>query len=98
MRYERQCRWLLHAFPPQFRQERSDDLLATLLDDAPPGARRVSVGTAVDLLASGARMRAVRSGAGTSLRRGAIGGVALAAVLGLGVQAALAVASALRSN
>ena len=92
--YESQCRFLLRAFPAPFRQERGEDLVSTLLDDAPPGARRVSPGTAIDLIVSGARMRAVHGGAAESVRRSASQAVPLAAVIGLGVQAALAVASA----
>lgn len=92
--YERQCRWLLRAFPLEFRHQRGDDLIGTLLDDAPPGARRVPVATAVDLIVSGSRMRVAHAGAASSIRRSAADGMALAAVVGLGVQAALAVASA----
>ena len=94
-RYERQCRWLLRAFPAEFRRQRGESLIGTLLDDAPPGARAVSVATALDLVVSGARMRAVQAGAVTTLRRSVIEGVGLAAVIGLGLQAALAIASAL---
>jgi hypothetical protein len=91
-RYERQCRWLLRAFPSSYRAERGEALVTTLLDDAPPTARWVSPATAFDLLSSGARIRARRAGA-TTLRQSAAGGLALAAVIGLALQAAVAIAS-----
>lgn len=91
--YERQCRWLLVAFPSAFRRERGEDLIATLLDDARAGAVRVPLVTAFDLLVSGARMRAVRAGAARTIGRGAVAGMAMAAMVGLALQAALAVAS-----
>ena len=91
--YERQCRHLLAAFPSEFRRNRGDDLVAALLDDA-PGASRVSLRTAANLVATGTRMRARRAGADQGIRRSAVSGLDLAAVAGLGLQAALATASA----
>jgi hypothetical protein len=91
--YERQCRRLLKAFPADFRSDRGDDLIVTLLDDA-PGAGNVSLATAANLVAAGTRMRARRAGADLGVRRGVAGGFTLAAVVGLGLQAALAVATA----
>jgi hypothetical protein len=91
--YEGQCRVLLRAFPAEFRRDHGDDLVTALLDDARPGSRLVPLATAADLVRSGVRVRVFRSGAasiGGSLREGLV----LSAIIALGLQAALAVASA----
>lgn len=92
-RYERQCRRLLTAFPSKFRETRGEELITTLLDDAPPNARRVPVSVALDLVASGARLRAAYAGADRGVRAGISGGVQMLAIVALGLQAAVAVAS-----
>lgn len=92
-RYERQCRRLLTAFPSEFRATRGEELITTLLDDAPPNARGVSVGIAVNLVASGARLRAAYAGADRRVSAGIAGGIEMTAIVALGLQAAVAVAS-----
>jgi len=91
--YERQCEWLLMAFPPEFRRDRGADLVAALVDDATPDLRWVPLGTALDVVRAGTGLRVFRAGAARSIRASASQSVALAALIGLGVQAALAVAS-----
>jgi hypothetical protein len=91
--YERQCRRLLAVFPADVRRDKGEDLVATLLEVAPDSAR-VSLRTTADLVAAGVRMRARRAGAGRGVRGSMVGGVEVGAVVGLGVQAALAVAAA----
>jgi hypothetical protein len=88
--YERVCRWLLLAFPADFRADRGDDLVVTLLDLA----SRMSFRSAADLLASGLRMRAVHAGAARGVRRSVGASTEIAAVTGIALQAAVAVASA----
>lgn len=93
-RYERQCRWLLAAFPPDFRQGRTEEMVSTLLDDAPPGARTVPARTAAKVLVAGLRTRAVYAGAGPRVWGGVAGGIEMTAVVALGLQAAVAIAAA----
>ncbi|GHJ44726.1 hypothetical protein Cs7R123_20680 [Catellatospora sp. TT07R-123] len=54
---ERRYRTLLRAYPRWWREERGAELLATLLDAAPPGRRRPTAADAADLLRNGARCR-----------------------------------------
>jgi hypothetical protein len=93
-RYEQVCRWLLAAYPPDFRADRGDDLVATLIDDAPPGAHRVSVRTAANVVGAGLRMRASHAGVTRSVRGSVRAGVEVSAVAAIGLQAAVALASA----
>ncbi len=93
-RYERQCRRLLATFPPTFQMSRGEEFVATMVDDAPPGARRVRVLTALNVVSAGVRMRAEYAGGGGSLRASVGGGIAASAVAAIGLQAAVAAASA----
>jgi len=52
-RFERSARFWLRAYPPRWRRARADEVLAVLMDLAAPGARRVGIGTALDLLRGG---------------------------------------------
>jgi hypothetical protein len=76
-RLERSYRWLLRAFPAHYRRHRGEEMLATLLDGAPPDRSRPSPREAVTLVAAGLRCR-------LSLRRGPATAVAatMAAVTG----------------
>jgi len=91
--YERQCQWLLVAFPPEFRRDRGADLVGALVDDATPDAGWVPVRTALDVVRAGTGLRVFRAGAARSVGASASQSIALAALIGLGVQAALAIAS-----
>jgi len=89
--YERRCRVLLRAFPPTYRSERSEEMLGVLLDTNAPDRRWPSLGTTVDLLTAGLR---VRSRLGTQGRASVavVEGLRLAALVGLCLQAAFSVA------
>ena len=52
-RWERSARFWLRAYPPRWRAARADEVLAVLMDLAAPGARRVGIGAALDLLRGG---------------------------------------------
>jgi hypothetical protein len=54
---ERSYRRLLRAFPEPYRRARADEMLAVLLDSAPPGQRRARPAEVVDLLRAGAHQR-----------------------------------------
>ena len=93
-RYERQCRSMLSAFPADFRAQHGDELVTTLVDEAGGTARNLRPRDALNLVAAGLRMRAARSGAGKGLRANLASGIDVAAITGLGLQAALSVATA----
>jgi hypothetical protein len=59
-RYERQVERLLRAYPPAWREERGEEMHATLLDLAGDGRRSVPPRVAVDLLMGGWSERARR--------------------------------------
>ncbi len=52
-RWERSARFWLRAYPRRWRAVRADEVLAVLMDLAAPGARRLGVRTAFDLLRGG---------------------------------------------
>ncbi|MFC7758403.1 hypothetical protein ACFQY4_10730 [Catellatospora bangladeshensis] len=54
---ERRYRLLLRCYPRSYRDVREDELLATLLDLAPPGRTRPTVGDVADLVEGGLRTR-----------------------------------------
>jgi hypothetical protein len=58
---ERRYRRLLRAYPAQYRSERADEMLGTLLDTAAPGQRRPSARESAGLIAGGVRARAARN-------------------------------------
>jgi hypothetical protein len=58
-RYEQQVRWLLRAYPRAWREERGEEMLATLLDLG-EGRRSVQPKVALDLLVGGWSERARR--------------------------------------
>jgi hypothetical protein len=89
--YEQRCQVLLKAFPEEYRTERGDEIVAVLLDTGRPGQRWPTLRTAADLVAAGLRVRARLTSQGrTSVA--VIDGLRLAALIGLCVQAAFAVA------
>ncbi|WP_406300833.1 hypothetical protein OG948_57870 (plasmid) [Embleya sp. NBC_00888] len=51
--YERHSRLLLRTYPPRYRDAREAELIGTLLDAAPPGATRPSMGEAWDIVRGG---------------------------------------------
>lgn len=64
---EGRYRRLLRAYPPGYRHQHQDEILATLLDAARPGQRHPSLREATALLSGGLRTR-VRLAAGGSVR------------------------------
>jgi hypothetical protein len=54
---ERHCGWLLHAYPAWYRHDRAGEMLATLLEASPPGARWPSFRDARALAIGGLRVR-----------------------------------------
>jgi len=54
---ERHCGWLLRAYPGWYRRERAGEMLDTLLEASPPGARWPSFRDARSLLIGGLRVR-----------------------------------------
>ncbi|MBV1854632.1 hypothetical protein [Catellatospora tritici] len=81
---ERRYRLLLRAYPRWWRAARGPELLATLLDTAPPGARRPSLADTTDLLRNGVRCRlGLSTDAGLDEGLGAAAPVALALAAGL---------------
>ena len=56
-RLERRCRWLLRAYPAWYRRDRAGEMLGTLLEDSPPGARWPSFRDARALVIGGLRVR-----------------------------------------
>jgi hypothetical protein len=89
--YEQRCRVLLKVFPEEYRNERGDEIVAVLLDTGPPGQRWPTSRTAADLVAAGLRVRARLTSQGRS-SVAVIDGLRLAALIGLCVQAAFAMA------
>jgi hypothetical protein len=89
--YEQRCRVLLKAFPDQYRTERGDEIMGVLLDTGRAEQRWPSLRTAADLVAGGLRVRARLTSQGRS-SVAVIDGLRLAALVGLCVQAAFAVA------
>lgn len=54
---ERHCSWLLRAYPGWYRREQAGEMLATLLEASPPGARWPSLRDARSLVIGGLRVR-----------------------------------------
>jgi hypothetical protein len=82
---ERRYRHLLRAYPPNYRQDRGDEIVGTYLDLADPRRRWPSLADAADLVRGGLRQR-LRAAGATDL----IPGVRLAALLALTTAAFLA--------
>lgn len=89
--YERRCRILLKAFPEEYRSGRGEELIGVLLDTATPTRRWPSLRPAAGLVAAGLRVRARLSHQGR-VSVAVIEGMRQAALIGLCVQAAFAVA------
>jgi hypothetical protein len=81
----RRYRRLLVAYPPSYRVQRGDELVATLLDVAEPGRRMPRFGDAVDLVASGLRRRF-----GTATIAGFDAGLGIAAPVALALAGGIA--------
>ena len=90
-RLELAYRRLLLAYPADYRNERGDELVSTLLASAPPGRRRPTIAEAFDLLYHGIRTRA-RITRRTLTGPAAADELVHAAVVSLTVAAAVAVA------
>ena len=90
-RLELAYRRLLLAYPADYRNERGDELVSTLLASAPPGRRRPTIAEAFDLLYHGIRTRA-RVTRRTLTGPAAADELGQAAVVSLTVAAAVAVA------
>jgi hypothetical protein len=78
---ERRCRWLLRAYPAWYRAQRGEEMLATLLEASPPGARWPLPRDARTLIMGGLTVRAwgnQRQSTAASLRLAVLLGAALA--------------------
>jgi hypothetical protein len=82
---ERRCRVLLRAYPPEYRAQRGEEILSTLLDSVPAGRRAPSFADAVDLVGNGLRRRWGLYGIA-----GLDAGLALAAPVALALAAGIA--------
>ena len=82
---------LLKAFPVDYRSARGDEMVGVLLDTSAPAQRWPSFRTAADLVGAGLRARSRRSSGGRA-SVAVIGGMRVAALVGLWVQAAFSVA------
>lgn len=82
---ERAYRRMMRSYPSAYRAQRGDEMVATYLDAAPSGQRRLSLADTADLITGGLRQR-LRSLGGNSL----LDGVPIAAVLALSAATALA--------
>jgi hypothetical protein len=89
--YEQRCRLLLQVFPEHYRSQRGDEIVGVLLDTGMPGRSWPSLRTAADLVAAGLRVRAKLTSRGRA-SIAVMDGMRLAALVGLCVQAAFAVA------
>ena len=79
-RLERRIRLLLRAYPPGYRADRGEEMLATLLEATPDGRDWPSARDSWSLLAGGTRARRTsnqRLGPATSLRQAVVLGLAL---------------------
>jgi hypothetical protein len=79
-RLERRTRLLLHAYPPGYRADRGEEMLATLLEATPDGRDWPSARDSWSLLAGGTRARRATNrqlGPATSLRQAVVLGLAL---------------------
>ncbi len=77
---ERRCRLLMFTYPAEYRRERGDEMVGTLLDTTPPGRTWPRPGDIWALVIGGLRSRSVRSrrlGMATNLRLAALFGVAI---------------------
>jgi hypothetical protein len=79
-RLERRIRLLLHAYPPGYRADRGEEMLATLLEATPDGRDWPSARDSWSLLAGGTRARRAANrqlGPASSLRQAVVLGLAL---------------------
>jgi len=81
---ERRCRRLLVAYPAEYRADRGDEIVATLLDLTGPDRRSPRIADAADLVASGLRRRL-----GTSALAGFDAGLTVAAPVALALAAGI---------
>ena len=58
---ERRCRLLMRAYPAAYRRERSDEIMATLLEATPEGRRRPLLRDMRALIMGGLRARAAQN-------------------------------------
>jgi hypothetical protein len=76
---ERRARWLLRAYPADYRADRGEEIIGTLLEATPPGRDWPPSREAVSLAAAGLRARRaanLRQGLAASLRQTAVVGAA----------------------
>ncbi|RCG32478.1 hypothetical protein DQ384_02950 [Sphaerisporangium album] len=82
---ERWYRWLLWAYPREYRAAHGEELIATLLEAGEGGRAVPQAREALALVAGGARARALGAGHGPAWADGVHLGVTVLAVLNLGV-------------
>lgn len=79
-RLERRARWLLRAYPADYRADRAEEIIGTLLEATPPGRDWPSSREAASLIAAGLGVRRaanLRQGLAASLRQTAVAGAAV---------------------
>jgi hypothetical protein len=77
---ERRARWLLRAYPADYRADRGEEIIGTLLEATPPGRDWPPSREVVSLVAAGLHARRaanLRQGLAASLRQTAVAGAAL---------------------
>jgi hypothetical protein len=90
---ERRYRRLLRAYPPGYRREREEEIVATFLDAASPGQTRPTTADSADIVVAGLRARLGVLGTGD------LGlGLRTAAPVALAVAAGMAVLGLLRDS
>jgi hypothetical protein len=90
---EGRYRRLMGAYPAAYRQEREAEIIATLLDAAPPGQTRPTVADTVDVVVAGLRVRFGALGGGDVAL-----GLRTAAPVALAVAAGMAVLGLIRDS
>jgi hypothetical protein len=90
---EKRCRRLLRAYPPGYRREREEEIVATFLDAASPGQTRPTTADSADIVVAGLRARLGVLGTGD------LGlGLRTAAPVALAVAAGMAVVGLVRDS
>jgi hypothetical protein len=77
---ERRCRVLLRAYPAEYRRERGEEIITTLMEASPEGRSRLSLRDARSLVAGGLRARAAlnrRFTTAVNLRLAVLAGISI---------------------
>lgn len=87
----RRCRLLLTAYPAEYRRERGEEILSTLLETMPPGRGWPPARDVRALIIGGVRARAA-----ANRRLGTAAGIRLGVLLGVAIELSLSAAGFLR--